>query len=160
MAMDTSETQGDEPIQIPEDAVIVKPSKWAWLWYTTPWVALGVASLSFDAISFGTLPILIGALFVLPQYMRWRSTMYVLTNEYVLVKRGARQIYNVPFSEVTEVRRHPGLFGNSLGYAAIYLVLKDGRSAFLSHGPTASGLVEYVLARTDAPAPQEDKPEV
>ena len=159
MAMDTGETQGDEPLQIPDDAILVKPSNWAWLWYTMPWVALGVASFSFDAISFGALPVLIGALFVLPQYIRWRGTLYVLTNESVLVKRGRRQIYTVPFSEVTEVRRNPGLFGNSLGYAAVYLVLKDGRSAFLSHVPRTSGLVEYVLARTDALAPQEEKPE-
>ena len=160
MAMDTGETQNEEPLKIPEDAVIVKPSSWAWLWYTTPWIALGAASF-FDVITFGIFPVLIGVLFVLPQYIRWRSTFYILTDEYVLVKRGARQLYTVPFSDVTEVRRHPGLFGNSLGYAAIYLVLKDGRSAFLSHVPTASGLVEYVLARTDAPAPQEeDKPEV
>lgn len=159
MTMGTGEPQGAEPLEIPENAVLVKPSNWAWLWYCTPWLAFGVASFFFDAISFGLFPIVIGGFFVLPQYMRWRSTVYILTDEYLLVKRGTRQLYNVPFSEVTEVRRNPGLFGNSLGYAAIYLVLKDGRSAFLSHVPRNSGLVEYVLAHTDALAPQEGKPE-
>lgn len=159
MAMDAGESQAEEPLEIPENAVLVKPSNWAWLWYCTPWVALGVASFSFDAISFGAFPVVIGVLFVLPQYMRWRRTVYILTDEYVLVKRGPRQLYTVLFSDVTEVRRHPGLFGNTLGYAAIYLVLKDGRSAFLSHVPNSSRLVEFVLAHTDASAPQEDKPE-
>ena len=109
------------------------------------------------------MPLVIGLLFVVPQFMRWRGTAYILTNQQIIVKRGSSRLYDLPFSEIGEVRSNPGFFGASLGYTSVYLVLKDGRSAFLPHVPVSSPLMSHVLSRVDTPppppAPKEENPD-
>ena len=161
--MEADDTRESGPTEIPEDAVIVKQSYWAWLWYVVPWAGLIGASFYFDQLTFGAMPLVIGLLFVVPQFMRWRGTAYILTNEQIIVKRGSSRLYDLPFSEIGEVRSNPGFFGASLGYTSVYLVLKDGRSAFLPHVPVSSPLMSHVLSRVDTPppppAPNEENPD-
>ena len=52
---DDSPASIPEPANIPDDAVIVRQSNWAWMWSTVPWVALfGVAM--FFVFLFSLLP--------------------------------------------------------------------------------------------------------
>ncbi len=118
---------------------------------------LAGASLFIDVFSFGVFPILFAVIIVLPRYMGWRKTAYVLTNEYLIVLRGTgrNQRFDLPFSQIMDVQARPGLFGRSLGYASVLLMSKEGGVATLPYVPDGSPVVEHILARIDAPPPPE-----
>lgn len=161
--MENGEAERDQPVEIPEDATVVRPSSWAWGMWVVPMVVFVVVSVSFDFISFGLLPLIMAMVLVVPRYFGWRGTQYILTDEHVVVRRGSGrggQSFDLAFSLVGEVAVRPGMFGRGLGYAAVHLRLKDGRVAALDHVPLDSGLIEHVRARIDStPLPEEDEPE-
>ena len=157
--MDTDETEENQLAEIPDDAIIVRQSAWAWLWSVVPWAVFAAVSMYFDQITFVGLPLILAVVIVVPRYLSSRKTAYILTDEHVVVLRGSltgQQRYDLPISQIGDVRVHPGFFGRSLGYAAVYLALREGGVAVLHHVPDQSPLVEHVRARIDPSAPPED----
>ena len=156
--MNTDEPEGNRPVEIPDHAIIVKQSSWAWLVYAVPWVVFAIASIYFDQVTFGIWLWVIAAFLVVPRYLSHRRTAYVLTDEHIVIQRGGiagHQRYDLPISQVGEVWVNPGLLGRTLGYVSVYLVLRDERVAILHHIPERSPLVEHVRARMDPSTPDE-----
>ena len=148
--MSGDELQDKLPVIYPSDAITVRQSVWAWLWAAIPWVVFVAVALSFDFISFGILPLLLAAMVILPRYLGYRKTAYILTNEYLTIHQGSmmgKYRYDLPMSEIGSVTVQPGPFGTALGYAAVHLELKDGQVAILRYVPLASQLVGYVQTR-------------
>ncbi len=146
----------DGSIEIPDNAIVVRPSHWSWLWWAVPWIVFAFAGLSLDAISFGVLPMVLALIVIVPRYLGWRTTSYTLTEEYVVIQQG-RQRFNLPITQIREVQVRPGPFGRTLGYALIYLILKDNRGVMLQHVPQSSSLIQHIEARmtTDSVEPEE-----
>ena len=160
--MNEEEEKGTEPIEIPHDAIIVRQSMWAWLWTAVPWTVFWGFSLLVDLFTFGGLPLLLAVIFVLPRYMRWRKTAYILTNEYLVVMLGSSkrsQQFDLPFSQISDIQVRPGFFGRSLGYASVLLTSKNGEVSALSYVPERSPLVEHIQARIDTASPPESESE-
>ena len=156
--MDANETPGNEAAEIPDDAIFVRQSSWAWLWYVVPWAIFAVGSLYVDQITFIGFPLVLAVIFILPRYLRWRRTMYILTDDYIMIQRGASvgpRRYDLPISDISDMEQRPGPFGGVLGYSAVHLALKDGRGVVLAHIPETSPLVEHIRARLDTSAPHE-----
>ena len=148
-----NEEEEHQIADIPEDSIIVRPSRWAWMWPAVPWVVLASASLLIDLFSFGTLPIFFAVIIVLPRYITWRNTAYILTNEYLVVQkgRGRNQRFDLPISQIVDIQTRPGMFGRSLGYASVLLTSKEGGVATLPYIPAGSPLVGHILTRMDVP---------
>ena len=157
--MDADKTEDRPPAEVPNDATYVRQSNWAWLWSVVPWACLALVAQFADFITFIGLPLILALVLILPQFLRWRGTVYILTDTDVVYLRGAGRRYELAISEVREVQLRPGLFGNSLGYTAVYLMLRDGQAVHFPYVPMASPLVEHVQARIDAVAPHEDAAE-
>jgi uncharacterized membrane protein YdbT with pleckstrin-like domain len=154
--MDKKEENVDGSIEIPEDAIVVRPSHWSWLWWAVPWVVFALAGISLDAISFGILPMALAMIVIVPRYLGWRTTSYTLTEEYVIIQQG-RQRFNLAISQIREVQVRPGPFGRTLGYALINLVMKDGRGAMLQHVPQSSSLIQHVEERMTNDSTETDE---
>ena len=136
----------DGSIEIPDDAIVIRPSHWSWLWWAVPWIIFAFAGVSLDAISFGILPMVLALIVIVPRYLGWRTTSYTLTEEYVIIRQG-RQRFNLSMTQIKEVQVRPGPFGRTLGYALIYLILKDNRGVMLQHVPQSSPLIQHIEAR-------------
>jgi uncharacterized membrane protein YdbT with pleckstrin-like domain len=154
--MDTGEAGGTQPLGLPEDATVVRQSQWSWLLFVVPWVVLALVATAFDAVSFGFFPAILAAIVVVPRYITYRSTAYILAPGIVSVQRG-NQRSDLPISQVAGLRVDPGVFGRSLGYATVHLALRDGRHAALSYVPQRAPLVSHIQAFMD-PADLEPGP--
>ena len=151
--------QRQEPIQIPADAISIKQSGWVWMLPALPWIALLAVSFFIDFISFGIIPLVLAAVIVGPRFIAWRRTLFILTEEHLVVQRGGFSGYqrvDLPFSDLREVVVRPGMLGGTLGYTTVYVTLRDGRVAILDHVPTSSPLIEHVRARV-VPMPEDDE---
>ena len=160
--MNTEEERSNEFIEIPEDAIIVRQSSWAWIWAAAPWMILAAFSVFIDQITFIGLPLILAAAFVLPRYVSWRKSAYVLTNEYLVVVKGGfgrSQRFDIPISQITGIQLRPGFFGRSLGYVSVLLTIKDRGVIGLSYTPERSALVEHIQARVDISSPPESESE-
>ena len=150
--MDADNREGDRPIEIPDDAAVVRQSNWAWLLHAIPWVLFALASLYFDQISLGVFPFLIAALIVVPRYLSHQKTAYILTDDHIVIMRGgimgARR-FDLRISEISRVTANAGSLGSTLGYVGVYLELRDGRVAVFHHIPQSSPLVEHLRTRID-----------
>ena len=142
--------EGTRPVDIPDDAIFVRQSNWAWMWAAAPWLVLFGVSIAIDFITFGILPIVFAAVFIVPRYLSFRRTAYILTERSVIIQQGsftAHHRIDLPIADLNDVLVQPGTFGGVLGYAGVNLQLKDGRMAFLRYVPLASPLVAHVRER-------------
>jgi len=137
-------------VEIGDDAIVVRQTNWAWMWATVPWIILFGVSILFDALTFGILPIVLAAAVIVPRYVSFKRTQYILTKTHVVLIQGSlmgtRRI-DLAFSEMDQINLSPGPFGNSLGYAKVDIQLTDGRIASLHHVPGASPLFGHVQAQ-------------
>ena len=160
--MGADEPKDTRPAEVPDDATVVRQSNWAWLWYAVPWGVFGAVSILVDFITFGTLPLVLAVVIIVPRYLGWRRTAYFLTEEGIVVQRGGlggSRRYELPISGIRDMQVRPGFFGGTLGYVGVYLALRDGQVAVLDHVPARSPLVEHVRTRLDTSAPHEDDAE-
>ena len=142
--------EGTRPVEIPDDAIVVRQSNWAWRWAAVPWLVLLGATVAFDFITFGVLPEVVAAIFIVPRYMSYRNTADILTERYLIIQQGTfmgQRRFDLPIADVDDVLVKPGQFGRSLGYAGVNLQLKDGGMAPLRYVPAESPLVEHLRAR-------------
>jgi len=142
--------------EIPNDAIIVRPSMWAWLWAVVPWAVLAIVSLYVDQITFVGLPLLFAAIIIIPRYISYRGMTFTLLEDYVVVKRG-RQRYDLPINQINQIESRPGMFGQSLGYTFVYLVLIDGKTAVLQHVPASSPIVAHINKRLNQTGPVDEE---
>jgi len=145
---------------MPADAIIVRQSNWAWIWSATPWMILMAASVFIDQITFVGLPLILAVVFIVPRYVSVRKTAYILTNEYLVVVKGAfarSQRFDIPISQIWGIQVRPGFFGRSLGYTSVLLTMKDQGVTGLAYVPERSALVDHIQARIDASSPPESE---
>jgi membrane protein YdbS with pleckstrin-like domain len=137
-------------VEIGDDAIIVTQTNWAWIWATVPWIILFGVSFIFDALTFGILPIVLATAVIVPRYVAFKRTCYILTETHVVLVQGSlmgKRRVDLAFSEMERVDLRPGPFGNSLGYAKVDIQLKNGQIASLHHVPNESPLFGHIEAR-------------
>ena len=155
--MDPQKPEQQQFVEVPDDAIIVRQSQWAWLWYVLTWgIFLLVAELWWNPI-----PIIwiIAVVLAVPRFLRWRGTAYILTEEHVVILRGAMRghsRFDLPIADITQVIVRPGFFGKTLGYTTIHLVVKDEGAALLQHVPYNSPLVAHIRSRIGDSGPPEE----
>ena len=155
--MDTEDTQDRPVADIPDDAVVVRQSQWSWMLFVVPWAILALVSTQFDAVTFGILPIALAAVVVVPRYVSYRGTAYILTEQYVIIQLGqigGKRRFDLPIAQVSGLRAVPGYFGRTLGYTGVQLALQDGGRAVLQYVPSGSPLFEHIRTRMPEPPPE------
>ena len=144
--MDAAGQEGVRPVAIPEDAIVVRQSKWAYMLHTVPWVILFGVSLSVDFFTFGIIPAVFATWAIGSRYLSFRKTAYILTDQHIIIQRGlmmGQDSTDLPFDDLDDVSVRPGRLGVFLGYTRVELQLKDGQTAWLHYVPLASPLLEY-----------------
>jgi hypothetical protein len=114
-----------------------------------------------DFISFGALPFILTAVVVVPRYLRWRKALYILTEDHVVVFRGGltgRQRFDLPISEFAEVYTRPGIFGGTLGYRALHIILRNGKAIVLDYLPQDAPLAAHIESRMGQSDTDEEDP--
>ena len=155
---------GDDPVdRISDDGLVVRQVQWAWIWSSIPWLILAgvLLSLGFLEEILTTLFIIV---IVLPRYLRWRRTEYKLTKDTLFYQQGGLtgiQTYEVPISTLRDVRTRFGMFGKTLGYEAVDVMLDNGAVASLQYVSVLHDLGTLIrrLMETSPPADEPDTPE-
>ena len=152
------------PIDIPDDATVIKQVQYAWLWSSAPWLVI-LSVIYYTEFLIDPVPI-IGALvtmFILvPRYMAWRNTAYILTKDGLIYVRGGltgSQKYQIPWSNLQEARAKYGNFGRALGYQTVELVLDNGSVARLAYVPIlrdVAGEIQELIADANPGAETDD----
>ena len=142
--------------------LIVKPSQWAWAVYAVPLVLVYALLMSVDVFTFGLLPVVILAAFIIPRYITWRGSSYTLTRDSLIIKRGQlgrEDKAPVLFEDIDSLEERQGFLGPTLQYTSLHLFLKDGRQGVLSYVPVNSPIMERLLANgiTYGPPASEDE---
>ena len=159
--MDTKVQEEPSPATIPEDAIIVLQSRWAYMLHTIPLLAFFGVSLIFDLLTFGILPAVIAICAIGYRYLVFRRTAYILTEKHLVIFQGSLMGQNridVPFADLNNILVQPGMFGGFLGYTGVRLQLVDQRVALLHYVPIASPLLEHLRARMNPDSPHEEEP--
>ena len=144
--MDAAGKEDVRPVAIPEDAVVVRQSNWAYMLHMVPWLILFGVSLSVDFFTFGILPAVLATWAVGSRYLSFRKTAYILTDQHIIIQRGSmmgQQRIDLPFDDLDGVSVRPGRLGIFLGYTRVELQLKDGQKALLHYVPLTSPLLEH-----------------
>jgi uncharacterized membrane protein YdbT with pleckstrin-like domain len=131
---------------IPEDAIVVRQSNWAYMLHMVPWLILFGVSLSVDFFTFGILPAVLATWAIGSRYLSFRKTAYILTDRHIVIQRGSmmgQQRIDLPFDDLDDVSVRPGRLGIFLGYTRVELQLKDGQKALLHYVPLTSPLLEH-----------------
>jgi hypothetical protein len=157
--MDTKVQEEPSPAIIPEDAIIVLQSRWAYMSHTIPLLVFFGVSLFVDFLTLGILPLGIGLYFIGSRYLSFRRTAYILTDEHLVIFQGSlmgQKRFDVPFADLINVQFQPGMFGRALGYTGVIVQLIDQRVSLLHYVPVASPLLEYLRARINPDSLHED----
>jgi len=148
--MDTGGQEDTSSVDIPDDAVIVRQSNWAYMLPAVPWLVFFGATLTFDFLTFGILPAVLATFFIGSRYQRFRRTAYILTNRYVVIQQGSlmgQSRIDVSLADLSDVLVQTGPLGRYLGYTRVSLQLKDGQMALLHYVPLESPFLEHLRER-------------
>jgi hypothetical protein len=158
--MDANVQEEPSLTTIPENAIIVLQSRWAYILPTIPFLAFFGVSLIFDFLTLGILPTLIAIYIIGSRYLSFHRTAYILTDNHLVIFQGSlmgRKRIDVPLADLNNVQFQPGMFGRSLGYTGVILQLMDQRVSLLHYVPVASPLLEYLRTRMNPDALHEDE---
>ena len=158
--MDTKVQEAPSPAIIPEDAIIVLQSQWAYMLHAVPWVVV-FGLVFFDFLTFGILPMVIAFCIIGYRYLVYRKTAYILTEKHLVIFQGSlmgRNRIDVPFANLNNILVQPGMFGGFLGYTNMSLQLVDQRVVLLQYVPTASPILEHLRARINPDSSHEEEP--
>jgi len=145
-----TDVEGQEaarPVPIPDDAVVVRQSNWAYMLVTVLWLVIFGVSLVLDFFTFGILPAVFAAYMIGSRYLSFRKTVYILTDSHVIIQRGSLMGQNridLPIADLNDVLVQPGKVGGVLGYTRVGMQLKDGRMAWLHYVPLPSPFLEQL----------------
>ena len=158
--MDTKVQEEPSPATIPEDAIIVLQSRWAYMLHSIPLSAFFGVSLILDFLTLGILPTLVAIYIIGSRYLSFRRTAYILTDKHLVIFQVSlvgRKRIDVPFADLRNVLVQPGMFGRRLGYTGVILQLMDLRVSLLHYVPVESPLLEYLRARMNPDSLHEDE---
>ena len=159
-----SDPAGTDPRdRISEDGLVIRQVQWAWVWSSVPWLIVAAVLLYLGFLE-EILTTLFLIVIVLPRYLRWRRTEYVLTKDTLFYQQGGLtgvQTYEVPISTLRDVRSRFGLFGKTLRYETVDVMLDNGAVASLQYVSVLYDLGTLIrdLIDTSPPADESDMPE-
>ena len=122
-----------------DDATVIRQVPLAWLWSSIPWVVVA-ALLYFPPLAlFEEITVLLVVLVVtVPRYIAQRRTHYTITDRSLIYQRGGIfgvQRVPIPLDRLKDVRTKFGLFGKTLGYQTVDVMLDNGAVADLTYVP-------------------------
>ncbi len=132
-----TEEQNSE-VSIPSDARIVKQVQYAWIWSSMPWVLVVVVLYWIGFFPEPLMTLIVILAIMVPRFMMWRGTRYILTKEALVYQRGGligSNRYQIPFSRLSDSRAKYGAFGRALGYQTVEIVFNSGDVASLKYVP-------------------------
>lgn len=169
---ESQETVDKEPIEeskmsndalqvetIPEDSIIFKQSHLSWLMPSSIWIiALVIVDLQIGLL--GGLGILLAPLIAGPRFLRWKQTVYHLSEDSLYLTMAGlpiiqkSKIYRVKFDTIASDEngkalisiRH-GIFGKTLGYGEVNITFDDKRIARLSYISEYQSFIDYINER-------------
>ena len=145
---------------IPQGSIIFKQSHLSWLIPSSIWI-IGLVVVDLQIGLLGGLGILLAPLIAAPRYLRWRQTVYHLSNDSLYLTMAGlpiiqkSKIYQVKFDTIAKDEdgkvqigiRH-GIFGKTLGYGEVNIVFDDKRVARLSYISEYQSFIDYINERT------------
>ena len=87
--MDATVQEAPSPATIPEDAIIVLQSQWAYMLHTVPWLILFGGVFAFDFLTFGIFPAVMAICIIGYRYLVFRRTAYILTEKHLVIFQGS-----------------------------------------------------------------------
>ena len=145
---------------IPQGSIIFRQSHLSWLIPSSIWI-IGLVIVDVYIGLLGGLGILLAPLIAAPRYLRWRQTVYHLSNDSLYLTMAGlpiiqkSKIYQVKFDTIAKDEdgkvqigiRH-GIFGKTLGYGEVNIVFDDKRVARLSYISEYQSFIDYINERT------------
>ena len=146
---------------IPEGSIIFRQSHLSWLIPSSIWI-IGLVVVDLQIGLLGGLGILLAPLIAAPRYLRWRQTVYHLSDDSLYLTMAGlpviqkSKIYQVKFDTIAKDEdgkvqigiRH-GIFGKTLGYGEVNIVFDDKRVAKLSYISEYQSFIDYITERTE-----------
>ena len=146
---------------IPQGSIIFKQSHLSWLIPSSIWI-IGLVIVDMYIGLLGGLGILLAPLIAAPRYLRWRQTVYHLSDDSLYLTMAGlpviqkSKIYQVKFDTIAKDEdgkvqigiRH-GIFGKTLGYGEVNIVFDDKRVAKLSYISEYQSFIDYITERTE-----------
>ena len=145
---------------IPEGSIIFRQSHLSWLIPSSIWI-IGLVVVDFQIGLLGGFGILLAPLIAAPRYLRWRQTVYHLSNDSLYLTMAGlpviqkSKIYQVKFDTIArgedgkvQIGIRHGMFGKTLGYGEVSIVFDDKRVARLSYISEYQSFIDYINERT------------
>ena len=149
--------------RIPENAVVFRQSHLSWLMPSAIWI-IGLVIVDLQIGLLGGLGLLLAPLIAAHRYLRWRQTVYHLTDDSLYLTMAGlpviqkSKVYRVKFDTMVEMAVRHGFFGSTLGYGEVNIIFDDKRVARLSYISAYQSFMEHINSNTDLPGapPEED----
>ena len=148
---------------IPQGSIIFKQSHLSWLIPSSIWI-IGVVIVDVYIGLLGGLGILLAPLIAAPRYLRWRQTVYHLSDDSLYLTMAGlpviqkSKIYQVKFDTIArdedgkvQIGIRHGFFGKTLGYGEVNIVFDDKRVARLPYISQYQSFIDYINERTELP---------
>ena len=145
---------------IPEGSIVFRQSHLSWLIPSSIWI-IGLVVVDFQIGLLGGFGILLAPLIAAPRYLRWRQTVYHLSNDSLYLTMAGlpviqkSKIYQVKFDTIArgedgkvQIGIRHGMFGKTLGYGEVSIVFDDKRVARLSYISEYQSFIDYIIERT------------
>lgn len=148
--MDAEGQEPTRPVAIPDDAVVVRQSTWAYMLISVPLLILFGVTLFIDFLTLGILPTVFATYLIGSRYLSFRKTAYILTDRYIIILQGSlmgQTRIDLSFDDLNDVLVQPGTLGRFLGYTRVRLNMKDERTVLLQYVPLTSPLLEHLQER-------------
>ena len=171
---ETNDQSTDEPVEtpqknndtlqvenIPEGSIIFRQSHLSWLIPSSIWI-IGLVVVDFQIGLLGGFGILLAPLIAAPRYLRWRQTVYHLSNDSLYLTMAGlpviqkSKIYQVKFDTIArgengkmQIGIRHGMFGKTLGYGEVSIVFDDKRVARLSYISEYQSFIDYISERME-----------
>ena len=146
---------------IPEGSIIFRQSHLSWLIPSSIWI-IGLVVVDFQIGLLGGFGILLAPLIAAPRYLRWRQTVYHLSNDSLYLTMAGlpviqkSKIYQVKFDTIArgedgkvQIGIRHGMFGKTLGYGEVSIVFDDKRVARLSYISEYQSFIDYISERME-----------
>ena len=154
--------QQQEP-EVPEDAIEVAQVPYAWLWST--WWLLAIVGILYFTVLVpsgdpGITPTVLVIIILVPRYLQWRRTRYYLTEDTLIYQRGGimqTRRYQIPIKRLKDTRARFGMFGRSLGFQHVDIMLDNGAVASLLYVPIQMDIASYFRERMDSSSPDDSE---
>ena len=145
---------------IPEGSIVFRQSHLSWLIPSSIWI-IGLVVVDFQIGLLGGFGILLAPLIAAPRYLRWKQTVYHLSNDSLYLTMAGlpviqkSKIYQVKFDTIArgedgkvQIGIRHGMFGKTLGYGEVNIVFDDKRVARLSYISEYQSFIDYIIERT------------